>query len=147
MTKTEKSTKLSDIHFRGFMIVLKRFNKEASDRKPDIYKAIYHGVSFGAVLDEKQTALNPEELFAFFESVNTLIGILTPIELTGIFPIDKIYDGAKWQLKDYFSTMDALNKYGMDKPIGENYMQVLWTYTKRCGRILSILYDDCQKTV
>lgn len=47
------------------------------------------------------------------------ISVLTPRELTQIFPITKRYDGARWQEKDYFYTMDKLSRLNMDRPIRE----------------------------
>ena len=47
------------------------------------------------------------------------ISVLTPRELTQIFPITKRYDGARWQEKDYFYTMDKLSRINMDRPIRE----------------------------
>ena len=45
------------------------------------------------------------------------------------FPIDKDYDGAKWECKDYFYTMDVLKKMDWDKPIGRDKLsELLWDY-------------------
>ena len=46
-----------------------------------------------------------------------LMGSLTPRELITIFPISKTYDGAKYETKDYFSTMEELREIGLDNPI------------------------------
>ena len=52
---------------------------------------------------------------AGFNLIDTLFGIIGRIKLNNlikIFPIDKTYDGDKWECKDYFFTMDVLKEKG-----------------------------------
>lgn len=51
-------------------------------------------------------------------SINTMIGWLTPRELMQMFPIEKRYDGKKYEMKDYFYTMRVIEEKGIDKCIG-----------------------------
>ena len=46
-----------------------------------------------------------------------IMGSLTPRELITVFPIAKTYDGAKYETKDYFYTMEQLHEIGLDHPI------------------------------
>ncbi|MBW2709187.1 MAG: hypothetical protein JRD04_07900 [Deltaproteobacteria bacterium] len=72
-----------------------------------------------------------EETAAIFDLMaltNTLIGTLTPKEFMTVFPIDKRYDGAKYEMKDYFTTMDELRKIGMDTPIGGRALRLCYDY-------------------
>jgi hypothetical protein len=44
---------------------------------------------------------------------NLLTG-LTPRELLRVFPIQKYYEVYKWEIKDYFSSIEYVNEYGLD---------------------------------
>lgn len=58
-----------------------------------------------------------------------MIGILTPREFMNMFPIDKNYDGEKYCIKDYFSTMKMIKEYGIDNEIGyESTLGFLFDY-------------------
>lgn len=56
------------------------------------------------------------------------IATLTPRELTQLFPIDKRYDGERWETKDYYSTMRELEVIGLDNRIGEHSQELTWDY-------------------
>lgn len=60
----------------------------------------------------------------------SLIGELTPREFMSLFPIRKIFDGDKYQTKDYFYTRDYMNKLDQDNPMKYqiNIMELLWEY-------------------
>lgn len=50
----------------------------------------------------------PENILRFLEG-------LTPNEVYGLFPIDKEYNGYKFETKDYYSCMEEVRKIGLDK--------------------------------
>ena len=80
---------------------------------------------------EPQTFPSKEELIIVWnvmQSVDCIISRITPKDLTQIFPITKEYDGKRWETKDYFFTMDALEKHGMDTPIAESVSEILFDY-------------------
>ncbi|HBF39796.1 MAG TPA: hypothetical protein DDW50_21090 [Firmicutes bacterium] len=62
------------------------------------------------------------------EKIKEQISWLTPAELLNVFPLDKRYDGERYQSKDYFSSMEMLQKFEMDKPIGDKIDDLLWDY-------------------
>lgn len=68
------------------------------------------------------------ERFEYLESIVGLIGLLKPMELPELFPVDKIYDGDKYQSKDYYYTMEALRKLDPEQPIGREAFALLWDY-------------------
>lgn len=68
------------------------------------------------------------ERFEYLESIVGLIGLLKPMELQELFPVDKIYDGDKYQSKDYYYTMEALRKLDPEQPIGREAFALLWDY-------------------
>ena len=81
-----------------------------------------------------ESTLREEGVQAYFSlavSTKNLIAELTPWTLTQIFPVAKTYDGHKWECKDYFYTLDELNKIGMDNPIGDQVDGLLWDYQNR----------------
>ncbi len=81
------------------------------------------GIDEGKTLEEEQVR------FTLIDSVFTILGCLTLRNFVNTFPIDKSYDGAKWQEKDYFYTMDVLSKMDWDKPIGRDELsELLWDY-------------------
>lgn len=67
--------------------------------------------------------------FQLIDAIFTVCGYLTLRNFVTTFPIDKTYDGAKWECKDYFYTMDVLSKMEWDAPIGrDNISELLWDY-------------------
>ena len=118
--------RLPTIHLNGFISALRGY--ELTQTKANLFKAVYHGVHFANMFDEKT---EPSVKFGLFELVNASISLLTPRELMQIFPPTKIYDGHKWQTKDYYSTIEAVSKWGIDKPIGTNVLNFLWDYVCR----------------
>lgn len=71
---------------------------------------------------------SPMEQFSIMDAVVNIIGLLKPMELLEIFPVDKTYDGDKYQTKDYYYTMEALSKLNQDEPIGKEAFALLWDY-------------------
>ena len=72
--------------------------------------------------------LQPMERYAYLDNIVQTIGMLTPRQLVEVFPIHKTYDGDKYQMKDYFYTMEEINKIGLDNPIGDKSFELLWDY-------------------
>ncbi len=75
----------------------------------------------------------PEEqsqyFYQFIDLIFTICGQLTLKNFVITFPITKSYDGEKWEMKDYFYTMDVLNEMDWNKPIGrEQISELLWDY-------------------
>lgn len=69
--------------------------------------------------------------FRLISNIQALMGTLTPGEFQTIFPIDKEYDGEKYQTKDYFYTKDFIEKFGENKVIGNEVTEFLWEYQNR----------------
>ena len=69
-----------------------------------------------------------------------LIERLTYKEFMQIFPIEKSYDGDKWECKDYFSTMDYLKDMDLDDVIGENAFDLIWEYHNKYVRKFGVKY-------
>lgn len=70
-------------------------------------------------------------MFAILQVVENLVSEYTPREFMRLFPIQKDYDGEKYDVKDYFSCMEYIRKIGIDTPIGENASEFLMEYWNR----------------
>lgn len=82
-----------------------------------------HGIEYQQTLEEAQAT------FQLIDAIFTVCGCLTLRNFVITFPIDKTYDGDKWECKDYFYTMDVLSKMDWDKPIGRDKLsELLWDY-------------------
>jgi hypothetical protein len=71
---------------------------------------------------------------------------LTPNEFMTVFPIDKQYDGDRYEVKDYFSTMEELRKIGMDMLIGSHVDSLLFDYQNlyvRKFNVFKFIVLDC----
>lgn len=64
-------------------------------------------------LDLKNFVFN----YNLLQFILTLLEGLTPRQVLGLFPIEKSYDGEKYQTKDYYSSMDVVNDLGIDIPL------------------------------
>ena len=80
-------------------------------------------------IDEPKTLKQNQYRFQMIDNIFGVLGCLTLKNFVTTFPIDKTYDGVKWQCKDYFSTMEVLSKMDWDKPIGRDELsELLWDY-------------------
>lgn len=69
-----------------------------------------------------------EDRKTWLECVNCLTGCLTPSLFNQIFPIKKEYDGHKYSMKDYFSTVEYIEEeIGWDNQI-KNGLEFLYEY-------------------
>lgn len=69
-----------------------------------------------------------KEHFAFACQLIDFIGLLTPRDLMQLFPAQKRYDGRRYGVRDYWSTMDVLGEHGLDAPMGEEALPLLLEY-------------------
>lgn len=98
-------------------------------------RTVFYGVRY--VASTVSTARDKSR-WNIIETLTELIAQLTPRELLQIFPVEKTYDGDRWEAKDYFFTMDVLRKHGLDKPLGESVLDVLWDYTNIHVRLFNV---------
>lgn len=78
--------------------------------------------------EEKYTYEQLNNRLQFMFNLTDLMGRLTPVEFMQMFPIPKEYDGEKYSVKDYFSTMEEVSKYPQDIPIGDKITEFLMGY-------------------
>jgi len=80
-------------------------------------------------VDEPKTLKENQYRFQLIDNIFGVLGCLTLRNFVNTFPIDKTYDGEKWEEKDYFYTMEVLSQMDWDKPIGrDELLELLWDY-------------------
>jgi hypothetical protein len=128
-----------------FKIYLNAYKRKIHETQKDpenrflLKQLIFYGVRFMNLLNEDQESA--ESRFTDIECVFSFIGNLTPAELITIFPVEKRFDGDKFQCKDYFYTMYELRKIGMDTKIGAaNVSSLLWDYENNELRKLMVRF-------
>lgn len=86
-----------------------------------------------------------------FNLIDALFGIIGRIKLKNlikIFPIDKTYDGDKYECKDYFFTMDVLKEKGLDNAVGrDGVFDLMWNYENRDLREFTVFYMSCMSAM
>lgn len=111
---------------------------ESKDRSA-LKRIVYYGIRF--FLQSKyqsRTLAETENLFKMGQQIKRAIALITPRELMEILPIDKHYDGARYESKDYFHTIEVLKKHGMDTIIGDEVENVIWDYHNMKMRVFYV---------
>jgi hypothetical protein len=112
-------------------------NHGADMNKESMKKLIFLYVKYiGAIQrtdsDDREISFyqkTPMERFQYLDTFVKMIGLLMPVELLQLFPVTKIYDGDKYQMKDYFYTMECISKLDPEQRIGREAFALLWDYT------------------
>lgn len=55
--------------------------------------------------------------YTLIQFILRLLEGLTPRQVLTVFPIEKSFNGYKYEFKDYYSSMDEVNELGIDKPL------------------------------
>lgn len=83
------------------------------------------------------------------DAIKLCMSQLTTNELATIFPIEKDYDGHKYECKDYFYTIEKIKEIGLDKIIGNKIEDLLFDYQNKEIRDFSVhcmmLYSNLMK--
>lgn len=87
-------------------------------------------------------------IFQLIDTVFTVCGRLTLRNFVTTFPVDKKYDGWKWETKDYFYTMEVLSKMDWDAPIGRDELsELLWDYMNVDLRHAYLEFTDAMSAI
>lgn len=76
--------------------------------------------SFITLFEENENNKNMESMifnYTLLKLILRLLEGLTPRQVLGLFPIEKSYDGEKYQAKDYYSSIETVNNLGIDIPL------------------------------
>lgn len=145
MNRIYKITKLNEIWERQFFDVVMKYTEEYGTLyklpQDKLAKVGFAGIKYiyscrdvsrenaRLGVDEPKTLKQNQYRFQMIDSIFGVLGCLTLRNFVNTFPIDKTYDGEKWECKDYFSTMEVLKNMDWDKPIGRDELsELLWDY-------------------
>lgn len=132
-SKSKQKVNYRDIYCRIFDSLLFKYS-ENSESRDCLKQLAYYGVKAVNEISKTREGFEYERLLKLFELtelVKTVIAVLTPNELMTVFPVEKRYDGKKYEMKDYFSTMEELQKIGMETVITKQIDYLLWDYMNR----------------
>lgn len=92
-------------------------------------RLVYYGVKMINHQPDKDLSYDSlDTRFKTIDFIHAAMSTLTPNEFENIFPIDKEYDGARHEWKDYFFTKKMMEERGVDKEIGSEVEHFLWDY-------------------
>jgi len=135
MFKLIHCTPRSELYHRAYLRKLNSLmESDESYAGSELMSVVFLGVK--AVITSRGTddpkniqALNYK--FQELELIKALMAFMTPRQFLTTFPVIKEYDGARYQLKDYFSTLEMVRTMDLDEPIGEEIDDFLWDYRNR----------------
>ncbi len=100
-------------------------------RLKDKIKAIYYGVKYLNRFNPDDKDLDFSDILIAFSDINYIKSLMSTIsygELLNIFPIEKDFDGHKWECKDYFDTIEYLKDKDLNDSIGDDLEEFLGWY-------------------
>lgn len=137
MTRAGRTSK-SGLYLKAFMGIAKEYDNPERTRQ-QLKQIVYYGVMSITYNNHKATTYKQAETgFTLVSTMEALIGQLTPEEFINTFPVAKEYRGHKYGMKDYFSTMNYINKLEPGKPIGDNALDLIWNFSNRDICIFSV---------
>lgn len=124
------------IYINSLLNVYKKVLGIRSFTVDDTKKLVFYSVKYVNTQcdNEFNTVDDAERFHGLVMATRDVIGLLTPNQFVNVFPIEKKYNGHKYQSKDYFYTTNYLNTLEKDKPIKDQSMDggtiigFLWEY-------------------
>lgn len=114
--------------FWGNMTIQEAKSAYPDELKKDLYLMIkLKGMSGCKLLKCSEPDFVKNE-FQLIEMICDMVGAFTPREFMNMFPIEKTFDGERYQWKDYFYTRNYIERFGMDKLIGDKASEFLMEY-------------------
>lgn len=114
-------------YFNALVDVLRKM-KDNPENRNYIKQNVLYSVKFINSLELPKGRDALQNLFDYISATKGIISLLTPNEFMNIFPISKVYDGDRYEIKDYYYTMDYINSMDKDKPIGDKTLEFLTEY-------------------
>ena len=97
----------------------------------DLKKTIFYGIKYLSHFYPKDESYEELlEAFKEFDYIKVLVSLISYKDFLQLFPIEKTFDGEKFQCKDYFSTIDYLKDKDMESEIKyeEDVDLLFWNY-------------------
>ena len=134
----DRQAKLEQLYMKAFVRELDTISvySDWNQCRDHLKRAVFYAVKyFSLERIDRRHSTEPHTLeqvntdFNFLEIVEMLMGQLTPREMMSMFPIEKEYNGHKYECKDYFFTIENLKDFDLDMPLGEEGLEdFLWCY-------------------
>lgn len=144
MLKLIKSTPKSELYGRAYMRKLEKWVKEGGAKKSNptlLMSTVFLGTKTIISSGGKDRPKDLESLmdrFEHAEALRLLMSRLTPVQFMNTFPIDKTYDGDRYECKDYFYTIEKARALDQDSPIGDKIEDFLWDYMNMNTRLFQV---------
>lgn len=101
----------------------KAFSEIAELFPESLRKFLYAAVKSIGMTKSGELDTDEELVYVLYQYLLVLFdifGAMTPRQIMQMFPISKTYNGERWQCKDYYSTMEEIEKVGLDTVIGKD---------------------------
>lgn len=146
MDRISKIAKLNEIWERYFFDMVMRYTEECGTLyklpQDKLAKVGFAGIKYICSMrditrenkrlgiDQGRTLAEEKVRFTVIDDIFTILSCLTLRNFVVTFPVEKYYDGDKWEEKDYFYTMDVLKDMDWNGPIGRDKLseELLWDY-------------------
>lgn len=122
------------IYIKAYIRSLKECpTEEGTDQSKYIQKIVYYGVKAVGTYPKLTSYQEAVTCFEFISGLKGVMSLLTLHEFMNLFPIQKVFDGAKYEMKDYYSTLEAINELGLQpyERIGESILKLIMEYMNR----------------
>lgn len=126
-----------DAYLRSLLVSLP---KALSDHTA-LCRSILYGIRFVGRMERPLTFDGLMARYQISELIMRLMTRVTPREFSMIFPIEKDYEGHRFGVKDYFSTVEMIEKHGWDDPIRDP-LDFLWDYENQETRSFLVAYME-----
>lgn len=87
---------------------------------------------------KKTETVDKKTILLTYNYLIELMKTITFEEFENIFPIDKVYDGEKFECKDYFYTKEMMKSFDVKSKIGNEIDSFLWDYTNKDIRCFNV---------
>lgn len=103
---------------------------EGANQTSHLQKMVYYGVKAIGTHPKLKNYQEAVACFEFISNLKTVMSLLTLHEFMNVFPIEKVFDGAKYEMKDYYSTLEAINELELEphKQIGGSILELIMEY-------------------
>ena len=100
------------------LIEKKDFDKDRDAMKKLVFLCVKERNLYFKVVENNTYEAVQNDTNLFF-TISNFMSLLTLREFMEVFPVEKRFDGEKYSIKDYFSTMKYIRKLELDEPIGD----------------------------
>lgn len=110
---------------RAYEKLLSRMKSGEGEQDQQFKQFLFYGIKYYGIWFEKSDDLNNQS--KQMTLIVSLMRTFTPRQFMEMFPIDKTYDGERYEMKDYYSCMESIHENGIDELIKEPF-EFLWDY-------------------